>query len=432
MCFAKGAEITGSFRVAADQEIIFGGFGVGSQTAAHATAISARESGIAAAGCRVRPTLRFCANPGGACSARFAICLTLAIAACAPLPEASDKKAPDVPVVFPSPPDPPRFFYERTLYGSISVRPEDANRALRQLLTGEGEKGGEGLAKPYAVAVYQGRVFVTDSVQRFVNVFDIPGRRFYRIGDGGPGELSKPMGLDVDRSGNVYVADAAARAIVVFDKNGKYLRKIGGAKWITRLSSVTVDPKGDRMYVVDIGGVGSRDHRVRVFDPVNGRHLFDFGKRGPGNGEFNFPYDVAVGKEGRLYVVDAGNFRVQIFDRDGKYIKSFGKAGRQPGNFARPKEIATDPEGNVYVVDAAFGNFQIFDPEGELLMFIGRHTDKDTPAGYRLPSGISVDEDGRVYFVDQWYRKVDVFRPARLQPGQGYLSVRGKPVPEKK
>lgn len=348
----------------------------------------------------------------------------LALAACAPMPDAPERRPEAAPLVFPSPPDAPRFFYERSLYGSRSVVPEEENSKLRQLLTGEGPRGGEGLGKPYAVAVFQGRVFVTDTVQRYVSVFDVPNARFYRVGDDGPGQLAKPLGLDVDRAGNLYVADSTAKAVVVFDKEGKYLRRIGGAKWFTRLASVTVDPKGDRMYVVDIGGISSKDHRVRVFNPVDGRHLFDFGTRGSGPGELNFPYDVAVGREGRLYVVDSGNFRVQVFDRDGKYLKSFGAAGRVPGSFARPKEIAADAEGNVYVVDTAFGNFQIFDPEGELLMFIGQRGERDEPARYMLPSGIHVDEDGRVYFVDQWFKKIDVFRPARLKPDQGYLTVK--------
>ena len=359
---------------------------------------------------------------------RFLVtCSVLALAACAPAPQAPEKgPAEAAPLVFPSPPDPPRFVYERTLYGSASVAVEE-NSKLRQLLTGEGPKGGEGLGKPYAVAVFRGRVFVSDTVQRYVSVFDFPNRRFYRIGDEGPGQLTKPLGLDVDRAGNLYVADSSAKSIVVFDGNGKFLRRIGGAKWFTRLASVTVDPKGDRMYVVDIGGVSSKDHRVRVFNPTDGRHLFDFGVRGSGPGEFNFPYDVAVGKEGRLYVVDSGNFRIQIFDHDGRYLKSFGAAGRQPGSFARPKEIAADADGNVYVVDAAFGNFQIFDPEGELLMFIGQRDERDGPARYMLPSGIHVDEDGRVYFVDQWFKKVDIFRPARLKPEQGYLAATADP-----
>ena len=120
-------------------------------------------------------------------------------------------------------------------------------------------------------------------------------------------------------------------------------------------------------------------------------------------------------------MVDGGNFRVLVFDRDGKFLKSFGTVGKQFGQFARPKEVATDPAGNVYVVDAAFGNFQIFNPEGELLLFVGERSERDGPGNYMLPSGIYVDEDGRVYMVDQWFRKVDVFRPVALAASQGHL-----------
>lgn len=344
----------------------------------------------------------------------------LVLAGCAPLPQAPENKADVKPLVFPAPPDPPRFFYERTLYGSGDVVPDDGTSQFRRFVTGE-RRTGEGLAKPYAVAVHQGRVFLSDSAERIVRVFDVPNGRYYKIGGDEPGLLLKPLGIDVDRSGNLYVADATAKAIVIYDRDGKFLRKIGGPTWFDRLTSVTADPGGDRIYVVDIGGVNSEQHRVRVFDVATGQHLFDIGKRGNGAGEFNLPRDVAVGKNGNLYVVDGGNFRVQVFDRNGGYLRSFGGVGRQLGNFARPKEIAVDRDGNVYVVDAAFGNFQIFDPEGNLLMFIGDRSERDGPAKYMLPSGIYVDEDDRVYMVDQWFRKVDIFRPAHLRPEDGYL-----------
>jgi DNA-binding beta-propeller fold protein YncE len=330
-------------------------------------------------------------------------------------------------LVFPPPPDEPRFVYERTIYGSADVVTEESSADLRRLVTGEG-RASEGLSKPYAVAVHRGRVFVSDSAQRYIRVFDFPAGRFYKIGEDEPGRIVKPLGIDVDGSGNLYVADASARDIKVFDAEGRYLRSIGSAKWFDRLSSVTVDPRGERLYVVDIGGVSSANHRVRVFDAKSGAHLTDIGKRGAGPGEFNLPRDVAIGKDDRLYVVDGGNFRVQIFTRDGQFLKSFGALGKQFGQFARPKEIATDSSGNVYVVDSAFGNFQIFSPEGELLLFVGERSERDGPAKYMLPSGIAVDEDGRVYMIDQWFRKVDVFRPIALPASQGFLKSATKPI----
>ncbi|WP_310448744.1 6-bladed beta-propeller [Sulfuritalea sp.] len=325
-------------------------------------------------------------------------------------------------LVFPLPPDEPRFVFERTIRGSADVTPETDEGALRRALTGVASVENQPLVKPYAVAVYRGKVLVTDSAARMVRVFDVPGQRHYQIGDADvENTVLKPLGVDVDRSGIVYVADATRNQIMVFDIEGKFLRRIGDPKMFKRLSSVTVSPDGSRIYVVDIGGVDSDQHRVRIFDTRNGQHLFDIGKRGSNPGEFNLPRDVAIGKDGRIYVVDGGNFRVQIFDKDGKFIKTFGQAGKQLGDFARPKEVAVDSIGNVYVADSAFGNFQVFNADGELLMFVGDRSEKDVPAGYMLPSGITVDENDRVYFVDQWFSRVDVFRPYAMKPTDGFL-----------
>lgn len=349
-----------------------------------------------------------------------------AIAGCAPVQERADADKPSL-LIYPPPPDEPRYAYERTIYGSADVTPRKNDAALKRALTGELERS-EGLVKPYAVAVHRGRIFVSDSADRFVKVFDVPEGRYFKIGDDELGPLTKPLGIDVDAQGNLYVADGTARAIMVYTRDGKFLRKIGGPKVFERLSSVTIDSPGQRVFVTDIGGVSSDQHKIKVFDSNNGIHLFDLGKRGIGPGEFNLPRDVAIGIHGQIYVVDGGNFRVQVFDRTGRFINSFGSVGKQMGNFARPKEIATDAAGNVYVVDAAFGNFQIFSPDGDLLMFIGERSERDGPARYMLPSGIYVDEDGRVYMVDQWFKKIDIFRPHALGVDTGFLAKRATTI----
>jgi DNA-binding beta-propeller fold protein YncE len=258
-----------------------------------------------------------------------------------------------------------------------------------------------------------------------VAVFDIPGQRFFKLGEEGAGQLRMPMGLDVDGAGNVYVVDNSARLVQVFDGNGKHLRTLAGdGQSFLRPSGIAVDAKGERVYVVDTGGVDTDKHRVRVLDAQTGQHLLDFGTRGIGPGEFNLPRDVTIGKDGLLYVVDGGNFRVQIFQPDGSFVRTFGAIGRQGGQFSRPKEAATDAEGNVYIVDSAFGNFQIFTSEGELLLSVGSRSERDGLAKYMLPSGIALDGDGRVYIADQFFRKVDVYRPADLAPSAGFAVKR--------
>ena len=342
------------------------------------------------------------------------------LSACAPAPQKVAAEQVEANV-YPGPPDEPRIAFERVIMSSINVTGMSQGSALRYALTGVAESGGDGMGKPYAIAVHKGRIFVSDTVDRNVKVFDVPEKKFFLIKDVPAGELQKPLGIDVDGEGNLFVADATSRVIHVFDRDGKHLRKIGDGKQFDRLSSVTVNKEGTLLYAIDIGGVQSENHRIRVFDARTGEYQKDIGRRGTGDGEFNLPRDMAIGKDGRIYVVDSGNFRVVVLDKDGAFIKSFGKVGKALGDFARPKEIAADTAGNIYVVDTAFGNFQIFTPDGELLMFIGTRSETNGPARYMLPAGIYVDEDNRIYMGDQWFRKVDIFRPIAVEAGVGWL-----------
>jgi DNA-binding beta-propeller fold protein YncE len=334
------------------------------------------------------------------------------------------KKAPD-DLTFPPPPEEPRFYFERSIHSSTDVHPDTEADRLRRALTGERLRG-EGVSKPYSIAVNRGRVFVGDTVHRDVAVFDIPEQKFFKIGDDeddyGHGKLAMPMGLDVDKQGNLYVFDAKIKQIMVYNRDGKFQRAIGDPDKFARPAGIAVNPEGTRIYAVDIGGSSSNEHKVSVFDAKSGEHLFDIGKRGVGPGEFNLPRDAVVSPDGSIvYVVDGGNFRVEKFTADGKFIGTFGSIGRQLGEFSRPKEAAVDPAGNIYVVDAAFGNFQIFNPEGQLLLPIGSRSNTDGPAKFSLPAGIAIDGDGRVYVVDQYFRKVDVFRPAALAEEDGFI-----------
>ncbi len=337
---------------------------------------------------------------------------------CSSTPERPQLEAP----VYPPPPAEPRFIYERTLIYNDDVEEYTAAMRFKQFALGASRKL-KGLVKPFDVAVRRGRVYVSDSVQRTVFLFDIPGKRFVEIGTREPGMLAKPLGMDIDpETGDLYVCDVTARRIMVYDSEGRFLRAIGDKTQLRRPADVALSSDGRRLYVVDTGGVDTQEHHVVVYDTRTGERLQIIGRRGTAPGEFNLPVQLTRGKEDRIYVVDGGNFRVQAFDAQGAYLFSFGSIGRMPGQFARPKGIAADPAGRLYVVDTAFGNFQIFDPEGRLLMHIGERGHAGLPGKYMLPAGIDVDEDGRIYVVDQFFRKVDVFRPIGLRADEGYAA----------
>jgi DNA-binding beta-propeller fold protein YncE len=332
--------------------------------------------------------------------------LLLGLSGCATAPPQSFEPAP----VYPAPPDEPRYIYERTLQSNEDVERVTGFERLKVMATGRPPTV-RGLVKPYGVAVYQGRVYVTDTAQHVVLLFDIPGQRFRQFGEDEPGRLLKPIGITVSKQGEVFVADATARRVLVFNADGAYLRALGSDELLRRPVGVAVSPDGARLYVVDVGGIDNDDHRVQVFDPQSGAHLQTIGTRGEGKGQFNLPLQAATGPDGTLYVVDGGNFRVEAFDAGGRFLFTFGEVGRFPGQFARPKGIATDKDGNIYVVDTAFGNVQIFNKEGHVLMFIGNRDSASKPGKFYLPAGVAVGEDGRVYMVDQYFRKVEIFKP---------------------
>ena len=356
-----------------------------------------------------------------ACAA-IGMAALLWLAGCAQAPQATAKPA-EIPV-FPPPPEVARVIWERTLYSSADVVQDDKDGALRRLVTGS-VRTGEGMAKPYGVAVRNGRVYVGDTVGRSVLLFDLNARRFMQIGVDDPGSLRMPFGMDVDPQGNLYVLDGSLKRVHIYDAAGKFVRMIGQDMSWSRPVGLALDAQRKRLYIVDAGGVDNDNHHVRALDIDTGKLLFQIGKRGDGPGEFNLPRDAVVGADGLLYVVDGGNFRVQVFDTEGKFVKTFGAIGRQGGQFSRPKEIAADTQGNIYVADSAFGNFQIFDRNGVLLLDVGSRSNSDAPAKFMLPSGIAVDLDGRIYMVDQFFRKVEVFRPAQLPAGAAYGQAAG-------
>ncbi len=333
--------------------------------------------------------------------------LVLLLVACSTTPPPPDLFEPPV---YPAAPDEPRFIFERTLRFNSNVEKPQKQSWLRRLATGGSEEI-RGLVKPFAVAVNNGRIYVTDTVQRSVILFDIPGQRYREFGRYKPGALATPTALDISPLGELFVADVSARRITVFNSEGQFLRHISGPSLLRRPSGVCLAPNGERLYVVDTGGVDSQAHHLHIFDTQSGELIKTVGKRGSKEGEFNLPLQCATAPDGTVHVVDKGNFRVQSFDAEGTFKQSFGTIGRYPGQFFSPKGIASDNDGNIYVVDTSFGNLQIFNAQGQLLMVLGARGNASTPGNYMLPAGVDVDSDGRIYITDQFFRKVDIFRP---------------------
>ena len=85
---------------------------------------------------------------------------------------------------------------------------------------------------------------------------------------------------------------------------------------------------------------------------------------------FNMPSDIALDDSGNIYVLDAGNCRVQTLDPEGKFLDSFGREGQGPGEFNSPTSLDIDAEGNLIIADRRARKIQIFSKEGSLLKTI--------------------------------------------------------------
>ena len=337
----------------------------------------------------------------------FILVSVFALSSCAvtqPLDESAQKVQkywPDLPVA-------PRFMHEGSLRFTNDITPKSQDEKFKEMITGPRDPT-PAFLRPYDVVAQFGRIYISDSDAGLISVYDVPRRRYYRLGNRLQGQLVKPMGLALDEQSSLYVADMGSKSIKVYDFLGLYIRTFGEEDNLQQPMSVAVDKNSDRVYVVDNGGIDSDQHRVLVYDK-KANLIQTIGKRGHEAGEFNLPTDAIVGGDGNLYVLDSGNFRVQAFDSKGNYLKHWGEAGSTFGQFGRPRSIAIDSVDNLYVTDMFFGNFQIFNPQGKLLLPIGKLNEIDQSGHYRLISGISVDETNRVYVVDQFFKKIDIYR----------------------
>ena len=307
---------------------------------------------------------------------------------------------PEPHLVWPPAPETPRIRFVKTISSSEDVEEKKWTDHVKAFLFGASSSAN--LVKPYAVfATSSGRVYVADSGWRKVLVFDEGQKRFSMIGVDGPGALSGPLGVTADEAGRVYVTDTVHRKAFVYDAEGQFLFSFGDSNQMQHPVGVAVNNALKRVYVVD-----ARKHQVFVYD-FEGKFLFDFGGRGTEDGKFNFPANLFIDAQGKIYITDM-NFRVQIFDADGKFQSKFGGVGTGFGQFSMPKGVGVDSRGHIYVVDARFNNVQIFDPAGRLLLFFGEFGGRK--GQFWLPAGLSVDKQDRIYVADQYNHRINVFQ----------------------
>jgi peptidylamidoglycolate lyase len=217
--------------------------------------------------------------------------------------------------------------------------------------------------------------------------------------------LGQVAGVDVDSHGNVFVFHRAERVwegeeialetiasptVLVFESRTGEVIGQWGANAFVMPHGLTIDDE-DNVWLTDVGL-----HQVFKLGP-NGGLLMTLGERGiPGDdsSHFNMPTDVAIADDGSFYVSDGYmNSRVAKFAADGTFITSWGSKGMEAGQFDVPHSLALDAQGRVYVADRGNARIQIFDETGQFV-----EEWKDSSLG--RPWAVRVESTGNIFVVD--------------------------------
>ncbi|MBI1792453.1 MAG: 6-bladed beta-propeller [Acidobacteria bacterium] len=220
-------------------------------------------------------------------------------------------------------------------------------------------------------------------------------------------------GIAADARGHVYVIHRGDHPVMEFDRDGKFLRAFGEGLF-DRPHAVRIDPEGNIWTVDDTSHVVLKMDPAGRVRRVLGRWRaasdssssmtakppagVQRGLRDEDIFKFNRPTDIAFGPAGDLYVSDGyGNSRVVKFSRDGTFLKEWGRKGNGEGEFNTPHSIAVDKQGRVYVADRENYRIQVFDADGKFLR---------QWAELGAPWGLYITPDQTLYMCDGYNNRV--------------------------
>ncbi len=305
-------------------------------------------------------------------------------------------------IVWPEPPETPRIRFVKSVSESedLQIREGAIKRFFRYL----GGKKKTSILSPYGVETDEkGRLYIVDGYLKKIHLFDVKDNS-YRIFPGKKGKLVSPIDIAIDDTRErIYLSDSKRGIVEIYAKDT--LKHRGEIKFsgISRPTGLAINHLTGELLVVD--SEKSKIFRIGLKDRFLKGIIGGMGKE---EGKFHAPTHIFVTKDGKIYVSDSLNFRVQVFSPHGEFLREIGVAGDTPGTFSRPKGIAVDSDGNIYVVDALFDNVQIFDKEGRLLLAFG--SPGHDFGKFWLPSGIYIDGNDRIYVSDTYNKRVQIFQ----------------------
>ena len=184
-----------------------------------------------------------------------------------------------------------------------------------------------------------------------------------------------------------------------------YVKSLGMRRVTNYPVDVAVAPEG-KLYVVTAAGDIARlnwddDGSWDVGD------LLPIGGAGTDDGKFTWPANIVMDRDQDLWVSDEALHRITVMSTDGEFIDKWGDHGDGDGQLDRPSGIAFDANEDLYVVDTLNHRVQKFTKQGKFLMKWGNYGQGD--GEFDMPWGVTVDGAGDVYVVDWRNDRVQKF-----------------------
>ncbi|MCL4499948.1 MAG: 6-bladed beta-propeller [Chloroflexi bacterium] len=243
-------------------------------------------------------------------------------------------------------------------------------------------------------------IYIADSENARVFVFDAQGRFLRQIGKKGTGkgDLQVPMGVTVASDGTTYVTDKQLSKIAIYDANGKPKKDIVLAHPMKPFVA------GNRLYVTTAQSVNAYS--------LDGRELTKIGRQGKAKGEFAFPFGVTVDADKTIYVADLMNLRVQALKMNGEAVWVKGEPAKdmygKDRTFGLPAGIAIGNDGYLYVADSFNHCITALTKDGKIVGSTGRRGTREGELDY--PAGIASRGDGVFAIADKYNDRVQIVR----------------------
>ncbi|KAK0174990.1 hypothetical protein PV327_008776 [Microctonus hyperodae] len=142
---------------------------------------------------------------------------------------------------------------------------------------------------------------------------------------------------------------------------------------------------------------------------MEGVYLLGFGEKGSRNGQFNYPWDVAVNTESQIVVSDTRNHRIQLFSAEGVFLRKYGfeTTPNMWKHFDSPRGVAFNPEGSIVTTDFNNHRVIVIDPDFLNAKVLGCDSNSGTKQFLR-PQGLVIDDEGNIIVSDSRNHRVQV------------------------